>query len=72
MSIFVIPRACPTVILERLVNMKPSKKEIEKFQAKEQKKLIGREVNRQESKEAFDRMMNKQAIQEVFRRLAVR
>ena len=52
--------------------MKPSKKEIEKFQAKEQKKLIGREVNRQESKEAFDRMMNKQAIQEVFRRLAVR
>ena len=51
--------------------MKVSKKEIAKFQAKEQKKLTGREVNRQEAEKAFDRMMNKPAIVEAFKRLRI-
>ena len=61
--------------------MKPSKKEIAKFQAKEQKQLAGREVNRVQDrktgemydpKAAFDRMMNKPEIQAVFQRLSIR
>jgi hypothetical protein len=61
--------------------MKPSKKEIAKFQAKEQNKLTGREVNRVQDRktglyynpqEAFDAMMNKPEIQAVFKRLAIR
>ena len=61
--------------------MKPSKKEIAKFQKKEQAQLAGREVNRVQDRktgefynpqEAFDTMMNKPEIQAVFKRLAVR
>ena len=61
--------------------MKVSKKEVAKFQAKEQKQLQGREVNRVQDRktgefynpnEAFDRMMNKPEIQAVFKRLAIR
>jgi hypothetical protein len=61
--------------------MKVSKKEIAKFQAKEQKQLAGREVNRVQDRktgefynpqEAFDAMMNKPEILAVFKRLAVR
>ena len=61
--------------------MKVSKKEIAKFQKKEQAQLTGREVNRVQDrktgefydpKEAFDRLMNKQEIQAVFKRLAIR
>ena len=52
--------------------MNSSNKEIETFQAKEQKKLTQRQVNRQDSKEAFDRMMDKQSIQASFKRLAIR
>jgi hypothetical protein len=61
--------------------MKVSKKEIAKFQAKEQKQLEGREVNRVQDRktglyynpqEAFDAMMNKPEILAVFKRLAVR
>lgn len=61
--------------------MKVSKKEIAKFQAKEQKQLQGREVNRVQDRktgefynpnEAFDRLMNKPEIQAVLKRLAIR
>jgi hypothetical protein len=61
--------------------MKVSKKEIAKFQAKEQKQLTGREVNRVQDRktgqfynpqEAFDAMMNKPEILAVFKRLAIR
>jgi hypothetical protein len=61
--------------------MKVSKKEIAKFQAKEQKQIAGREVNRVQDRktgefynpqEAFDTIMNKPEIQAVFKRLAIR
>jgi hypothetical protein len=61
--------------------MKVSKKEIAKFQKKEQAQLTGREVNRVQDRktglyynpqEAFDAMMNKPEIIAVFKRLAVR
>ena len=61
--------------------MKPSKKAIAKFQAKEQRTLDGRTANLVQDrktgemynpKQAFDRMMNKPEIQAVFERLAVR
>jgi hypothetical protein len=61
--------------------MKPSKKAIAKFQAKEQRTLDGRTANLVQDrktgemynpKQAFDRMMNKPEIQAVFKRLAVR
>jgi hypothetical protein len=58
--------------------MKPSKKEIAKFQAKEQKQIAGHEVNRVQDRktgewydpqEQFDKMMNKPDIIAVFKRL---
>jgi hypothetical protein len=61
--------------------MKVSKKEIAKFQKKEQARIAGREVNRVQDRktgefynpqEAFDKLMNKPEIQAVFKRLAVR
>ena len=61
--------------------MKVSKKEIAKFQNKEQKQLAGREVNRVQDRktgefynpqERFDELMNKPEILAVFKRLAVR
>jgi len=61
--------------------MKVSKKEIAKFQKKEQARIAGQEVNRVQDRktglfynpnEAFDRMMNKPEILAVFKRLAVR
>ena len=61
--------------------MKVSKKEIAKFQKKEQARIAGQEVNRVQDRktgemynpqEAFDAMMNKPEIQAVFKRLAVR
>jgi hypothetical protein len=61
--------------------MKVSKKEIAKFQAKEQKQLAGREVNRVQDRktglyynpqEQFDAMMNKPEILAVFKRLSIR
>jgi hypothetical protein len=61
--------------------MKVSKKEIAKFQAKEQKQLAGHEVNRVQDRktgefynpqERFDALMNKPEILAVFKRLAVR
>ncbi len=61
--------------------MKVSKKEIAKFQAKEQARIAGQEVNRVQDRktglyydpqEAFDAMMNKPEILAVFKRLAVR
>jgi hypothetical protein len=61
--------------------MKVSKKEIAKFQKKEQAQIAGREVNRVQDRktglfynpqEAFDAMMNKPEIIAVFKRLAVR
>jgi hypothetical protein len=61
--------------------MKVSKKEIAKFQKKEQARIAGREVNRVQDRktglyynpqEAFDAMMNKPEIQAVFKRLAIR
>jgi hypothetical protein len=61
--------------------MKVSNKEIAKFQAKEQKQIAGREVNRVQDrktgefynpKEAFDAMMNKPEILASLKRLAVR
>jgi hypothetical protein len=61
--------------------MKVSKKEIAKFQKKEQAQLAGREVNRVQDrktgemynpKEAFDAMMNKPEILASLKRLAVR
>lgn len=67
--------------------MKISKKEIAKFQAKEQKRSEGHVANNLEAEgyvrdrktgeyykpqEAFDRLMNKPEILAVFKRLAVR
>jgi hypothetical protein len=61
--------------------MKPSKKEIARFQAKEQKQLQGREVNRvqdrktgewYDSKQAFDDMMKQPEIQAMLMRLTLR
>jgi hypothetical protein len=61
--------------------MKVSKKEIAKFQKKEQAQLAGREVNRVQDRktgefynpqEAFDAMMNKPEILASLKRLAVR
>jgi len=61
--------------------MKVSKKEIAKFQAKEQKQLAGREVNRVQDRktgewynpqERFDALMNKPEIMAMLKRLAVR
>ena len=61
--------------------MKVSKKEIAKFQKKEQAQLTGREVNRVQDRktglyynpqEAFDAMMNKPEILAVFKRLSIR
>jgi predicted nucleotidyltransferase len=61
--------------------MKPSKKEIAKFQKKEQAQLAGREVNRVQDRktgefynpqERFDTIMNKPEIQAVFKRLSKR
>jgi hypothetical protein len=61
--------------------MKVSKKEIAKFQKKEQAQLAGREVNRVQDRktgefynpqEAFDAMMNKPEILAVFKRLSKR
>jgi hypothetical protein len=61
--------------------MKPSKKEIAKFQKKEQAQLAGREVNRVQDRKTgeyydpkakFDEMMNKPEIMAVFKRLTSR
>jgi hypothetical protein len=61
--------------------MKPSKKEIAKFQKKEQAQIAGREVNRVEDRKTgemydpkakFDELMNKPEIQAMLKRLAVR
>jgi hypothetical protein len=61
--------------------MKPSKKEIAKFQAKEQAQIAGREVNRVQDRktgefynpqERFDQLMNKPEILAMLKRLAVR
>jgi hypothetical protein len=61
--------------------MKPSKKEIAKFQAKEQKQLAGREVNRVEDRKTgesydpkakFDELMNKPEILASLKRLSIR
>jgi len=61
--------------------MKVSKKEIAKFQKKEQAQLAGREVNRVQDRktgefynpqEAFDKLMNKPEILAMLKRLAVR
>jgi hypothetical protein len=61
--------------------MKVSKKEIAKFQKKEQAQLAGREVNRVQDRktgewynpqERFDALMNKPEIMAMLKRLAVR
>ena len=61
--------------------MKVSKKEIAKFQKKEQAQIAGREVNRVQDRktgefynpqEAFDTIMNKPEILAMLKRLAVR
>jgi hypothetical protein len=61
--------------------MKVSKKEIAKFQKKEQAQIAGREVNRVQDRktglfynpqEAFDAMMNKPETLAMLKRLAVR
>jgi hypothetical protein len=61
--------------------MKVSKKEIAKFQKKEQAQLAGHEVNRVQDRKTgeyydpkakFDELMNKPEIQAAFKRLAVR
>jgi hypothetical protein len=61
--------------------MKPSKKEIAKFQKKEQAQIAGREVNRVEDRKTgemydpkakFDELMNKPEILAMLKRLAVR
>jgi hypothetical protein len=61
--------------------MKPSKKAIAKFQAKEQTQLEGREVNRVQDRKTgemydpkakFDDLMNTPEIQAMLMRLAVR
>jgi hypothetical protein len=61
--------------------MKVSKKEIAKFQKKEQAQIAGREVNRVQDRktgefynpqERFDTLMNKPEILAMLKRLAVR
>jgi hypothetical protein len=61
--------------------MKVSKKEIAKFQKKEQAQLAGREVNRVQDRKTgeyydpkakFDELMNKPEIQAAFKRLSTR
>jgi hypothetical protein len=61
--------------------MKVSKKEIAKFQKKEQAQIAGREVNRVQDRktglyynpqERFDALMNKPEILAMLKRLAVR
>ena len=61
--------------------MKVSKKEIAKFQKKEQAQIAGREVNRVEDRKTgemydpkakFDNLMNTPEIQAMLKRLAVR
>jgi predicted nucleotidyltransferase len=61
--------------------MKVSKKEIAKFQKKEQAQIAGREVNRVQDRktgewynpqERFDTIMNKPEILAMLKRLAVR
>ena len=61
--------------------MKVSKKEIAKFQKKEQAQLTGREVNRVQDRKTgesydpkakFDELMNKPEILAMLKRLAVR
>jgi hypothetical protein len=61
--------------------MKVSKKEIAKFQKKEQAQIAGREVNRVQDRktglyynpqEAFDTLMNKPETLAMLKRLAVR
>jgi predicted nucleotidyltransferase len=61
--------------------MKVSKKEIAKFQKKEQAQLVGREVNRVQDRktgefynpqERFDALMNKPETLAMLKRLAVR
>ena len=61
--------------------MKPSKKEIARFQAKEQKQLQGREVNRVQDRKTgewydpkakFDELMNKPEIIASLKRLTIR
>jgi hypothetical protein len=61
--------------------MKVSKKEIAKFQKKEQTQIAGREVNRVQDRktgewynpqERFDTLMNKPEIMAMLKRLAVR
>jgi hypothetical protein len=61
--------------------MKPSKKEIAKFQKKEQARIAGQEVNRVQDrktgewydpKAAFDNLMNKPEIIASLKRLSIR
>ena len=61
--------------------MKVSKKEIAKFQQKEQAQLAGREVNRVQDRktglfynpnEAFDKLMNKPEIMASLKRLSIK
>jgi hypothetical protein len=61
--------------------MKVSKKEIAKFQQKEQARIAGQEVNRVQDRktgefynpqERFDALMNKPEIIAVFKRLSIR
>jgi hypothetical protein len=61
--------------------MKPSKKEIAKFQKKEQAQLAGREVNRVQDRKTgewydpkakFDELMNKPEIMAMLNRLKIR
>jgi hypothetical protein len=61
--------------------MKVSKKEIAKFQKKEQAQLAGREVNRVEDRKTgesydpkakFDELMNKPEILDMLKRLKIR
>jgi hypothetical protein len=61
--------------------MKPSKKEIAKFQKKEQAQIAGREVNRVEDRKTgemydpkakFDNLMNTPEIQAMLNRLKIR
>jgi hypothetical protein len=61
--------------------MKVSNKEIAKFQAKEQKQLAGREVNRVQDRKTgeyydpkakFDELMNKPEITAMLNRLKIR
>ena len=61
--------------------MKVSKKEIAKFQAKEQARIAGREVNRVQDRKTgemydpkakFDELMNKPEIVDLLKRLTIR